>query len=181
MLLDMRMETKKRYKVQQNKTDTRKENITTTKSVCVFVARLFVQQERQSVLVRDQHFVDSWWQQFLCRCSRFWQEKARRVPNRHDRGAETIFAVYCFSDTRRLVTKMLTMLVRVARARRKGGSAYNVQPTLITMLSRVGFTKPPPHEPRTPTTRQHFTSPTPNIKTAKTNKNVQHPDTTGTH
>lgn len=31
------METKKRYKVQQNKTDTRKENITTTKKVCVLV------------------------------------------------------------------------------------------------------------------------------------------------
>lgn len=103
---------KKRYKGRDRIRQTQeKKTLLQPKRWRVFVARLFVQQERQSVLVRDQHFVDSWWQQFLCRCSRFWQEKARRVPNRHDRGAETIFAVYCFSDTRRLVTKMLTMLV----------------------------------------------------------------------
>lgn len=82
------METEKIQRVRQNKTDTRKENITTTKA-CVRETRLFVQQERQSVFDAGPVFVDSWWQQFCVGAESFGKKRgARRAPNKHDEDAE---------------------------------------------------------------------------------------------
>lgn len=147
--------------VWHNRADTRKRKQYYNQKVCV-CGRLFcVTRGGQNVFDAGPAFCGQLVATIFVGVAGFGKKRLDVVPDRRDRGCGNIFRVCCFSDTRRLVAKMLTMLVRVERARRTG-PAYNVQPTLITMLSRVGFTKPPRHAP--PTHQQHtptFLPPTP--------------------
>lgn len=89
------METKKIQGVRQNKTYTRKENITTTKA-CACETRLFCVIRKAECFGTGPVFVDSWWQQFCVGAASFGRG-VRRVPNKHDEDAErfrfTVFPI----------------------------------------------------------------------------------------